>query len=823
MPPEKPDLTQYREKRSGDGTPEPMGEGLDTRTRVFALHKHNATRLHWDLRLEWEGVLLSWAIPRGPTHDPKIKRLAVQTEPHPLEYVDFEGVIPKGNYGAGEMILWDRGVWTPIDEEQYTWEQKILFELQGFKVRGRFALIKTRRSGGSKDEWLLIKKDDAFARPGVEDDSFDQGSIISGLTIEDLAAGSSRADAIRADLTRAAVPARTVSLSAFEPQNARRGNGPFSDPDWLFEVKYDGFRVIAEKNGSSVRLRYRSGRDATAVFPEIVQALSRQPFNHLLIDAEAVVLDGEGRPSFQRLQKRAQLKRHDLIQSATVQLPAVLYCFDLVAIEGYDLRDLPLIERKAYLRRVLPESGPLRFSDHFEEHGELMFEHVAQLGLEGIMAKRKASRYLGKRTDDWLKIKNEHTDNFLVVGYTAAETSICLARREGDVLRYAGRVGSGLSDEKMAELKRWLKGTEVPDCPVGREPGDGRWGRKDVRYIWVQPRLMVEVQFTETTDDGHLRHPVYLRLRLDESFVDDPTESGPLREVPYTNRDKLFWHDEGYTKGDLIDYYLAVAPWLLPLLEDRPLVLTRYPDGPDGKSFFQKDAPSYLPSWVRRQRMYSEQTKNETNYLIADCPETLGYIANMASIPLHVWSSRSVDLQHPDWCIIDLDPKEAPFAHVIQIALAVRALCEEIGLPSFIKTSGATGLHVLLPLARMCTYQQCRDLAMLIARAICRDLGDIATVERALQRRDGKVYIDTLQNGHGRLIVSAYCVRPRPGAPVSTPLLWEEVTETLEPRDYTIKNVPQRLVSLGFEPLTPILDSVPDLLGALEKLSVKLT
>ncbi len=537
-------------------------------------------------------------------------------------------------------------------------------------------------------------------------------------------------------------------------------------------------------------------------------------------------MDAESKPSFHRLQQRAHLSRHDLIQRATVQLPAYLMCFDLLAVEGFDLRDRPLVERKALLQRLLPKSGPLRYSDHFAEHGEAMYAQVEKMGLEGIMAKRASSKYVGKRSDDWLKIKRFHSDNFFVVGYTSNRRAVHVARKDGDRFLYTGRVGSGLTDEKMAELLEWLADTEVEECPAeGYDPSDTGWGRKkDYIHVWVRPRLVIEVKYHELTPDGgHLRHPSFLRMRLDESFPGETPEKTTKRDVPYTNRDKVFWSDEGYTKGDLIDYYLAVARWLLPLVEDRPLVMTRYPDGPDGKSFFQKDTPSYLPDWVRRQRIFSELSQREIGYIVADCPETLGYIANMASIPIHVWSSRTTDLSHPDWCVIDLDPKTAPFADVIEIALGIRRLCDEIGIASFPKTSGASGMHVLLPLGGLLTYQQCRDLAMLVGRAICQELPAIATIERGLNRRDGKVYLDTLQNGHGRLIVSPYCVLPRPGATVSTPLEWDEVGPDLDPGAFTIRTVPARLAALDREPLAPILDIKPDLMNVLDRLSARFT
>jgi len=825
-------LEEYRSKRSADATPEPFG-GDPTPTsgaHLFVVHKHAASRLHWDLRLEWDGVLLSWAIPQGPCLDPTVKRLAMQTEDHPLEYKDFEGVIPKGNYGAGEMIIWDRGVWVPIEEEKYTWDQKILFDLKGYKLRGRWALIHTgRRPGQDKKQWLLIKKSDGASMP-VEQQSFDQGSVVSGLTVEDLRDQTSRAADIRADLETANAPKRQVRAGALKVQNAQVGRAPFTDPNWIFELKHDGFRVIAGREDGKARLFYRSGKESTEIYPEITQALSMQPFGDLVLDGEVVVLDDEARSSFQLLQKRAQLRRRPDIQRATMQLPAILYVFDLLAFEGYDLRDLPLMERKRFLKRVLPASGPLRYADHVEEQGEALFEQVKALGLEGLMAKRRDGKYVGRRVDHWLKLKADHTDEFVVVGFTRPKRArtgfgaLHLALRKGETLDYVGRVGSGYSESELAEISALLEGTELEEPAFGGAPPEGhvgRWSKEASDDVWVTPRLMVEVQFTERTDDGMLRHPVFKRVRPDLMDIDTAVEDEP-REVRYTNRGKLFWPEAGYTKGDLIDYYQWAYPHLQPFLADGPLVMTRYPDGIDGKSFYQKSAPGFLPGWVRRFPLYSEHTQREIEYLVVDCAETMGWIANMASIPLHIWHSRTTNLQRPDWCLIDLDPKGAPFTDVVDIALAVHALCDEIGLPNYIKTSGATGLHIFVPMAGLCTYAQVRDLAMLIAKVVLTDLEKIATVVRHIPSRKGRVYIDTLQNAHGQLIVSPYCVRPRPGAPVSTPLDWSEVDHKLDPTAFTIKTVPPRVEAREFDPLLPLLTADVDLMSVLTALGQKL-
>jgi bifunctional non-homologous end joining protein LigD len=477
----------------------------------------------------------------------------------------------------------------------------------------------------------------------------------------------------------------------------------------------------------------------------------------------------------------------------------------------------------------------LRYSDHIEGRGEEMYDAVRQMRLEGIMAKRADSIYVEDRSPSWLKIRVDRTADFVIVGFSPARGSragfgaLHLADFDGDELVYAGRVGSGFTDILLAELHERLASTRRRDPPCkGNLPGKSG-------HTWVDPTLACEVRYKERTAEGQLRHPVFLQLREDKPIEDCVRADGPAgdpetptapppveKQISFTNLGKIFWPAEGYTKGDLIEYYRAVGPWLLPYLEDRPLVLTRYPDGIEGKSFFQKDAPSWVPDWIRTERMWSEHAKREIHYFIADDVETLLYLANMATIPLHLWSSRLATLQRPDWCILDLDPKDAPFEHVIRIARALRALCEEIDLEPFIKTSGSTGLHVLIPLGRQISYEQSRSLGGVLARVITTRLPEISTIARATAARKGRVYVDYLQNGHGRLLVAPYCVRPLPAAPVSAPLRWTEVRKGLDIRKFTIKTLPRRLARLEEDPLSRVMDLEPDLPATLEKLAALL-
>ena len=824
-------LATYREKRNPGSTPEPFGATKPPASR-FVVQLHAARARHYDFRLEHAGVLLSWAVPKGPSLDPADKRLAVRVEDHPLDYVDFEGVIPEGNYGAGAVIVWDRGRFEPASDFDAGLESgKLLFDLYGHKLRGRWTLVKTKR--GAKD-WLLIKERDAYARQGdaahLPDDS-----VLSGRTVEHVASGVDDTKAL-ADACRAAgaKPAR-VRITDVRPMLATPGK-PFTAPDWVFEIKYDGYRLLAGKEAGRARLLSRSGRDLTDVFPDVAEAVAALPIDDLLLDGEVVVHGPDGLPSFALLQQRGLLTRRADIARAAVRLPATLYAFDLPLAAGYDLRPLPLVERKRLLQSVLPSVGAIRFSEHIPADGERMFAEAARLGLEGIVGKRADSPYVGRRSAGWIKISTRTRDDFAVVGFLPPKSgsqpfgALLLAQRAADGWRYAGRVGSGFSARDFARLSPILAEAATAPPPAGAEdePRDARW---------LAPCAVVEVRFKSRGANGRLRQPVFIALRDDKTPEDcraplddeppetalDPPEAPAdarrRRTVKVTNRDKLFWSDDGYTKGDLVDYYVAIAPFLLPYLADRPLVLTRYPDGIDGKSFFQKDAPEFVPDWLRLETLWSEGSERDIRYFVIENDAGLAYVANMASIPLHVWSSRIGSLERPDWCILDLDPKGAPFEHVVRIAREIRALCDEIGLPSYPKTSGSTGLHVLIPLGARYTHEQSRSMAELLARWVVRRLPDIATIRRQVQSRDGKVYIDCLQNGHGRLLVAPYSARPVRGATVSMPLRWEQVTSRLDMRRYTIKTVPRLLAKQKADPLAGVLREAADLPAALDRLA----
>ncbi|MFN0179121.1 MAG: DNA ligase D [Gemmatimonadales bacterium] len=846
-------LAAYRAKRSTDRTPEPFGgEAVPAEPGgLFVVHKHAARQLHFDFRFEMDGVLKSWAVPRGPSYDMADKRLAVRVEDHPLEYGDFEGMIPEGNYGAGAVVVWDRGEWVPLEDPRAGLEKgKLLFELKGYKLHGRWTLVKIKKS---EKDWLLIKERDGWVKsPG---DEFPQESVLSGLTVEDWKAGRTPADVLRAELAKVEVPRRPLEAATVEVMLAEPSDQVFTKDDWIFELKLDGYRLVANHRLGESRLFTRSQADYTAVFPEIAKAVKALPLENVTLDGEVVVLDPKGHPSFSLLQRRGRLSKPIEIRRAAIELPATYFVFDLLGFEDFDLRGLPLVERKRLLKRILPPLGPIRYLDHIEREGEAFLAQVGRMGLEGIVAKKADAPYRSGRSPVWLKLKAERTGDFAIVGYTeprggrAGFGALQIADMVGGRLVYAGRVGTGFDDRMLTQLREQLdrdvRATPPCDGPL-LEPNGTPLGPERIpetkTTTWVEPRYVCEVSYREWTPDGVLRHPALVRLRDDKRPQDcdrqgwaPPDQRAPDPEpaampvaraavpktVAFSNLKKVFWPAEGYTKGDMIDYYREIAPWLLPYLINRPVVLTRYPDGIEGKSFYQKDAPEFAPEWIRTVPIWSEDTQRDIRYFVCDDVETLLYLANSGTIPLHIWQSRIGSLELPDWCVIDLDPKEAPFSAVIAVAKTIHRLADSVGLPHYVKTTGKTGLHIMVPLGRQCTYEQCRTLGELMARLVIREHREIATITRHIQKRGDKVYIDYLQNRHGQLIVSPYSVRPLPGATVSMPLEWDEVDDELDQRrfTFTIKTAVARMEALGRDPLRPVLEEKPDLTGVLERLA----
>ncbi len=829
-----PQLDRYRKKRDPERTPEPFGGGRVAGGRLFIVHKHAARSLHYDLRLEMDGVLKSWAVPKGPSVRPEEKRLAVHVEDHPIEYGDFEGVIPPGNYGAGAVIVWDRGWYRPVKEgdplEQLA-KGKLEVELFGFKLRGRWTLA---RMAKKEKEWLLLKKADAAAAETELIERYPQ-SVLSGLTVEEMRDLPAKRAGVRARLHALKAPRRDLSPQHQPFMLATLAERPFSGKEWLFEVKYDGVRVLAYRQGETAELYGRSGQVITGRYPDLTNALRALPVDRFLIDGEIIALDESGKPSFQRLQARMGLTNPRDIDRAVIAVPVIGIFFDCLGLDGHDLRRLPLLQRKECLRLLLPPLGPAHYGDHILEHGDAFFEVASAERLEGIVAKKATSPYVGGRSREWIKVKCLRRQEFVIGGYTDPQGgrsyfgALHVGIYDGPRLVYVSKVGTGFDEASLKKLWEALQPLGRPSPPFAIGAPTGR------SHHWVEPKLVCEVRFTEWTKDGGIRHPSFLGLRADkrpeECLREAPVEIAPSppvptvlaepREVKVTNPKKVFWPDEGYTKGDLIAYYEAVAPLLLPYLRERPVVLTRYPDGITGKSFFQKDAPEFVPAWVRTERIYSKDAEREIDYFIVNDVETLRYIANLGTIPLHLWSSRLGSLDRPDWLILDLDPKGAPFADVVKVARRLHDILDELDLANHIKTSGASGLHVLIPLGARYTHEEARTFGRLLAMLGVEAVPDIATIARPIRARGGKVYIDFAQNGHGRTIVAPFSVRPLPGAPASCPLRWKQVTARLDPSRFTIKTLPTFLEKTG-DPLALVLTGGIDMASAIARIEARL-
>jgi bifunctional non-homologous end joining protein LigD len=749
-------LSDYRRKRDPKATPEPFGSGQRGQQPTFVVQRHDASRLHYDFRLERNGALASWAVPKGVPLAPGDKALAVHVEDHPLEYGKFEGEIPKGQYGGGTVEIWDNGTYELLEEKP---NGQLTFELHGKRLRGTWSLLPAHMDG-KEQNWLLIKRSD------------DDGS--------EWYAGQQSYRPMLASLAKS-IP---------------HGDG------WTYEVKFDGFRALAYLRSSECRLLSRNENDLTGRFPDVAKALVKAVKSpNAVVDGEITRIDPSGRTSFSELQQGSG--------------PLVFYAFDLLELDGEPLVDLPLAERKSRLRKLLDKRVTnVAFSEDFDD-GDALFEVAQAQGLEGVIAKRADSTYKqGKRTRDWLKVKTENNEEFVVTGYTRgggrrADTfgALVLAVNEGDELRYVGNVGTGFDDAEIDKLLGLLRPLHRDTSPFAVEPSMPRVRKGDVQ--WVEPQLVAQVRFGEWTHDDHLRHPAYLGIREDKS-AGEVTREQPIadvirvgkRELRLSNLDKPFWPDEGITKGDLLRYYQAIAPTVLPHIRQRPFTMRRYPDGAYGKAFFQKDAPTHMPDWISRHRALVStrdkgRTKKWVEFPVVDDELALLWMVNMGCIDLNTWYSRVDKPDRPDFCLFDLDPTpEVPWSQTIEVALILKELLDQLDLVSFPKTSGGKGFHVLVPLDRRSTFDQSRAFSEVVAGAIARAHPKLATTEWSKARRRG-VLIDSNQNGEGKTIASVYSVRPKPNAPVSTPLRWDEVDDKLNPSIYTMPVVLERVRSLG--------------------------
>jgi bifunctional non-homologous end joining protein LigD len=756
------ELAEYRKKRDPARTPEPFGSGKGGPDPIFVVQRHDARRLHYDFRLERDGALASWAVPKGVPFEAGQRALAVHVEDHPLDYADFEGEIPKGQYGAGSVEIWDRGTYELVEEKK---DGGLTVRLDGKRLQGLWTLVPARLDGDPKN-WLLIRKRDESAGSGAD--------------------------------------APSGQVGRYRPMLATLADRVPDGPGWLFEVKWDGYRALGYLTGGEARLISRNGNDLTERFPSIARAMPRATKSpSAVVDGEICALDEQGRPSFSAMQQ------------GKAGTPIVYEVFDLLEVEGEPLVDLSLSERRARLEALLDgRNTTVRLSEAFAD-GHALYGAASEQGLEGVIAKRADCPYRqGKRTREWLKIKTHGRQEFVIAGYTKGQGrrtgrfgSLVLGVWRGAELSYVGNCGTGFSDHDIDELLARLRPLEQKESPFLVVPKMPKVKRSDV--LWVKPELVCEVEFVEWTHDGRLRAPSFQGLREDKPAREVHSEE-PLpteirqgkRLLKLSNLDKVFWPEEGITKGDLLAYYRAVAPVLLPHIRDRPFTLKRYPDGIVGGHFFQKDAPKHMPDWIptvaveattrerpRRARTISAPLVNDELALL--------WMVNMGCIDLNTWYSRVDKPERPDFVLFDLDPAEgAGFEEVVQVALLVKEVLDAVGLVGFPKTSGSDGLHVLVPVQRRHTYAQTREFAEIVAGTLARTHQGLVTTEWTKAKRRG-VLIDANQNGEGKTIASVYSVRPRAGAPVSTPLRWEEVAGGLDPLAFTMDAVLARIDRFG--------------------------
>ena len=986
-------LDEYKKKRNFKATPEPNGNknlndenstgiastnasNADNPSKLkprFVIQKHEATRLHYDFRLESikENVLLSWAVPKGPSLDPSIKRLAIQTEDHPVDYMLFEGIIPEGNYGAGTVIVWDIGEYSleknilqkstakeylgEIPESEDVSELvkkygKVTFTLYGQKLRGKFSLVRTRTG----NQWLLIKIRDEFAQRSSQNDKNSENditsskptSVLTGKTNEDLLPYKhekpvEKDDRVQYTATKdsSETTSNPASLNILNGVNLNDTNNmainqslkqhyfevlkpmlssladkPFNNKDWVFEIKWDGVRAITfvDRQTESYVIKSRSGETITHRYPEVKNsfkdALKEELFKDIVIlDGEIVVLDTKGHPDFQNHQKRMNIDTLKSIEILSNLYPAVYYVFDILYLDNNNLEKLPFTERRKILANLIKkENKKIRISDFVEEFGIDVFESVKNMNLEGVIAKHKNSKYYsGLRSREWLKIKNIKTQDCIVIGYTKGEGnrinyfgSLLLAAIDNSPnninnthidtdnslnslykcqLRFIGHTGSGFNFENLSLIHQKLREIEIPYCPIANVPYLNR------ETVWVKPIMVIEVKFNNWTNNNIMRAPIFLNIRQDkppsQCVMDTAITTRSTRisgkakkdndnsdmnksnnngnndnrtieiDLQFSNLKKEFWratkNHPAISKRDIIEYYDKMNGHLLPYLRDRPLSLSRYPDGIYGKAFYQKDWRNVKPQYVRTVKVYSESNNDEINYIVCNNKQTLLWLVNLGCIEIHPWNSRINDyskcnkidlietedcgLNYPDFIVFDLDPyinidsenksKEPAyslkaFRETVKIAYSLKDIFDDLNLKSFVKTSGKTGLHIFLPIINLYTYKQTREFAKIISQILNkRNPGKITTEWKTTDRK-GKVFFDYNQNSIGKTLASIFSARPIESASVSVPLKWEELADTI-PTDLTIMTVPD-IFKRKINPWKDILSSRQNLEEILE-------
>lgn len=811
-------LETYRDKRDFARTPEPSGRTRRRRKtgNSFVVQKHDATRLHYDFRLEMDGVLKSWAVTRGPSLVPGEKRLAVHVEDHPLEYGGFEGTIPKGEYGGGTVIVWDRGTWKPVGDPKKGYAKGHLeLELDGEKLKGRWHLVRMAgRPREKRENWLLIKSDDEFARTESQPDILEERpeSVKTGRVVADV------------EGEEPGWSSRTGRIRPKKAPAAKKGGGATDEPmpdfvapalatlvrtapaggRWLHEIKFDGYRIQARIDGREARLLTRSGLDWTEKFgDQIPKALKGLPIKQAILDGEIVVETGPGSSSFSALQADLKDARSDRM---------VYYVFDLLYLDGKDLRGIPLVERKRALQDLVAgASSCLRFSEHFEENGDLVLRHACRLSLEGIVSKLRDGLYVSGRGRDWVKSKCSARQEFVVAGYvpsTAAQNaigSLVMGYYEGGELVHAGRVGTGYSKAVAEDLYRRLEPIRRDEQPFSEKLSAE--AKRGVRF--VKPELVAEVEFRAWTADHILRHAAFRGLREDKKAdeivrEDAPAASRPAPKAPrikvkLTHPDRIYWEDAGVTKQGLAEYYAQVWPWMAPFVVSRPLALVRCPQGVGGHCFFQKHEWKGQSPEILKARDPADKSE-ESIVAIDDLDGLIGLVQG-ATLEIHPWQASLADLERPDQIVMDLDPgDDVAWPAVIAAAREVAERLRAAGLAAFLKTSGGKGLHVVSPLKPAAGWDAVKGFAKGIADSMAGDSPDRYVAVVTKSKRKGKILVDYLRNGRGATAVAPYSSRARPGAPVAMPLAWDELDEAIRGNHFTVENAPARLANLTNDP-----------------------
>jgi bifunctional non-homologous end joining protein LigD len=864
-------LADYNKKRDFNKTKEPKGKvKKGGKALHFVVQKHAASHLHYDFRLEIDGVLVSWAVPKGPIADPSVKRLAMHVEDHPMDYIAFEGTIPQGEYGGGTVMVWDTGTYLAEGSEDVAESEKMLRKMHedgnikvvlfGEKLKGSYHLVHMH---GKDKEWLLMKAKDDYA----DKKDFDQTSVLTGRTLDEIADDKKsdvwesnheatkheKHDDILGDIkdsteTEHSFTADDVAdakkLKAFpnewKPQLATLGGEIFDSKDWVYETKYDGYRSLVMIHKQKVELVSRNGLSFNKKYAPLVEAFGAIK-DDIVLDGEIVVEDEKGISHFQWLQYFADNPGRGKLK---------IYVFDILYFNGFDLTPLTLLQRKKILEALLPKSDEIIYSEHIIGDGEKALAKVKKDGGEGLIAKKADSRYhVNKRSKDWLKIKVTKEQEMVIGGFTDPKGSrsgfgsLLLGYYEDGKLMYSGKVGTGFNEDSLKDLHEKLKGLERKTSPFEAVP------REERKAHWITPELVAQIKYSEWTETNSLRHPVFIALRNDKEAKDvrreipneqisknkgkkimekekpaaekkavlkkttakktDDIKSAPGKntskikkgwdtdKVAVTHPEKVFWPEQGITKADVINYYDAMAEYILPYIKDRPQSMRRTPDGIVKEGFFQKNVAGMVPDWAVTEKIHSESTKEDIEFLICNDKDTLIYMANLGCIEINPWSSRVDSLDNPDYIIFDLDPNQVGIKELVTTAKKVKEVLDGLGIKGYLKTSGGKGLHVFIPIKPKYTYEQSRDFSHIISMHVHDALPDITSLERMPKKRIGKVYLDFLQNGKGKTMACAYSLRPREGATASTPLDWDELDSKFDLKKYNINTLPKRVKAKG--------------------------